>query len=81
YKGKKELSDIFMNFDRQIQNRKDWDAYSEKFSPKNIMHQFNDVFIRGKNLSEISISNLDKAVIQAHRFERKLRNLEKKLYL
>jgi len=81
YKGKKELVDIFMNFDQQVQHQKNWDAYSEKFSPKNIMRQFNDVFIEGKNLSELSLSSLDMAVIQKHRFKRKLRNLEKKLYL
>lgn len=81
YKGKKDLADIFMNFDRQVQHQKNWDAYSEKFSPKNIMRQFNDIFIEGKNLAELSLSSLDKVVIQKHRFERKLRNLEKKLYL
>lgn len=81
YRGKRELADIFMNFDQQVQHHRNWDAYSEKFSPKNIMHQFKAVFIEGKNLSELSLSNLDKVVIQKHRFERKLRNLEKKLYL
>jgi len=81
YKGKKDLAEIFSNFNRQIQHEKNWDAYSENFSPKVIMRQFNDVFIKGKNLSEIQISAIDRIVIQKYRFMRKLRNLQKKLYL
>ena len=81
YKGKKDLAEIFSNFNRQIQYEKNWDAYSENFSPKVIMRQFNDVFIKGKNLSEIQISAIDRIAIQKYRFMRKLRNLQKKLYL
>lgn len=81
YKGKKDLADIFQNFDRKTQHQKNWDAYSKNFSAKVIMKQFDDVFIQGKNLSEIEISPLDRMVIQKYRFERKLRNLQKKLYL
>ncbi len=81
YKGKKDLAEIFSNFNRQIQHEKNWDAYSENFSPKVIMRQFNDVFIKGKNLSEIQISAIDRIAIQKYRFMRKLRNLQKKLYL
>ena len=81
YKGKKDLADIFQNFNRQVQHEKNWDAYSKNFSAKVIMKQFDDVFIQGKNLSEIEISPIDRMVIQKYRFERKLRNLQKKLYL
>ena len=81
YKGKKDLAEIFSNFNRQIQHEKNWDAYSENFSPKVIMRQFNNVFIKGKNLSEIQISAIDRIAIQKYRFMRKLRNLQKKLYL
>ena len=81
YKGKKDLANIFQNFDRKTQHQKNWDAYSKNFSAKVIMKQFDDVFIQGKNLSEIEISPIDRMVIQKYRFERKLRNLQKKLYL
>jgi hypothetical protein len=81
YKGKKDLADIFQNFDRKTQRQKNWDAYSKNLSAKVIMKQFNDVFIQGKNLSEIEVSPIDRMVIQKYRFERKLRNLQKKLYL
>ncbi|MBU3546656.1 hypothetical protein [Polynucleobacter sp. MWH-Jannik1A5] len=81
YRGKKELAEIFSNFTRRVQHEKNWDAYSENFSPKVIMRQFNDVFIKGKNLSEIQLSAIDRIVIQKYRLKRKLRNLQKKLYL
>ena len=81
YKGKKDLTEIFLTFTRQVQHAKNWDAYSQDFSPKEVMHQFDTVFLRGKQLSEISISPLDRMVIQKYRFERKLRNLQKKRYL
>ncbi|HBK43795.1 MULTISPECIES: hypothetical protein [unclassified Polynucleobacter] len=81
YKGKKDLAEIFDSFTRQIQNEKNWDAYSQNFSAKVIMRQFDEVFIKGKNLSEIQMSSIDRLVIQKYRLERKLRNLQKKLYL
>ena len=80
YKGKKDLAEILNNFNRQTQHQKKWDAYSENFSAKVIMRQFNDVFIQGKNLSEIQLSSMDRMAIQKYRFQRKLRNLQKKLY-
>ena len=81
YKGKKDLVDIFQTFNRQIQYEKDWDAYSQEFSSKVVMHKFDEVFIKGKNLADTRISLVDRMMIQKYRFERKLRNLQKKLYL
>ncbi|WP_114637325.1 hypothetical protein [Polynucleobacter necessarius] len=81
YRGKKDLATIFQNFNRKIQTEKNWDAYSKNFSSKEVMRKFEEVFIHGKNLSDIEISPLDRVVIQKYRFERKLRNLKKKLYL
>ncbi len=80
YKGKKDLLEIFDSFTRQIQYEKNWDAYSQNFSAKVIMRQFEDIFIKGKNLSEIKVSPLDRIAIQKYRLKRKLRNLQKKLY-
>jgi len=81
YKGKKDLAEIFQNFNRQIQHQKNWDAYSKNFSPEVVMRKFHEVFIEGKNLAEIAITPIDRAIIQKYRFERKLRNLQKKIYL
>ena len=44
------------------------------------MNKFDEVFIQGKPFSEIHISKLDRLAIQQFRFERKIRNLKKKLY-
>ena len=81
YKGKKDLADIFRNFNRQVQHNQNWDAYSKDFSSQVVMRKFDEVFIKGKNLGDISISPIDRMMIQKYRFERKLRNLQKKLYL
>lgn len=81
YKGKKDLAEIFDNFSRRVQQEKDWDAYSRDFCAKEVMQKFEDVFIHGQKLSDIKISPIDKVMIQKYRFERKLRNLAKKLYL
>ena len=81
YKGKKDLVEIFANFSRQTQQEKNWDAYSEHFSAEVIMRQFKNVFIQGRNLSEIQLSPGDRIAIQKYRLQRKMRNLQKKLYL
>jgi hypothetical protein len=81
YKGNKDLKEIFEFFDRQVQHQKNWDAYSTNFNAFEVMRKFNEVFINGKRLTEINISAIDRLVIQKFRFLRKLRNLEKKLYL
>jgi len=81
YKGKKDLASIFQNFNREIQKEKNWDAYSQNFCAKEVMRQFQEVFIEGKKREDIAISPLDRMAIQKYRFERKIRNLQKKLYL
>jgi hypothetical protein len=81
YKGKKDLASIFQDFNREIQKEKNWDAYSQNFCAKEVMRQFQQVFIQGKKRENITISQLDRLAIQKYRFERKIRNLQKKLYL
>jgi len=81
YKGKKDLASIFQKFNREIQKEKNWDAYSQNFCAKEVMRQFQQVFIQGKKREDIAISPLDRLAIQKYRFERKIRNLQKKLYL
>lgn len=81
YKGKKDLSEIFQNFNRGIQNEKNWDAYSMHFNAKEVMSKFKEVFIDGKNLKDMSLSTADHLVIQQYRLKRKFRNLQKRIYL
>jgi len=45
YGDQKEVKDIMLNFTPQPE--KNWDAYSEHFSPENSMNKFKEVFING----------------------------------
>jgi len=81
YKGKTDLEAILMDFDKQVQHQRNWDAYSKNFAPKAIMLKFEEVFIKGKNFDPKTISSIDKMAIEGYRFKRKIRNLAKKLYL
>ena len=83
YKGPKDLSEIFLNFDKAEAQKQDWDCYSQEFSPSAVMKKFQSVFLGDDAIkrAEIKISSLDRAAIQAKRFRKKLRSLSRKLYL
>jgi hypothetical protein len=81
YKGRSDLETLLLNFDRNVQSEKNWDAYSERFSPQSIMSKFDSVFIKGENFNPKCIGPIDKLRIEGYRLERKFRNLSKKLYL
>jgi len=80
YKGRRDLEELLIGFNRKLQYEKNWDAYSKDFSPKAIMPKFEEVFIKGKNFDPKTINNLDKIAIESYRFKRKIRNISKKLY-
>lgn len=48
YKNRNEIKSIFLNISKNDIENKDWDAYSQKFSSKNVMNEFNDIFIKRK---------------------------------
>jgi hypothetical protein len=79
YKGKKDLKEILLNFNRSTKNQKNWDAYSDRFSPEKVMQRFEFVFINRKKHE--SMGTLDHLSIIKSRLIRKLRNLYKKVYL
>lgn len=81
YKGKTDLEALLMDFNQQFQHQQNWDAYSKDFSPKAIMPKFEEAFINAANFDPKSIGPIDKLRIESYRFERKLRNLSKKIYL
>ena len=81
YKGRRELADILMHFDRSVQQQRNWDAYSSQFSPVAVMKRFKSTFIDGKNRADTHLSSLDRLAVQGYRVKRKWRNLQKKLYL
>lgn len=45
YSNGHELTNILMSFNPDIMKQKDWDCYSQAYSPANVMTQFNQVFI------------------------------------
>ena len=79
YRGRKDLQEILLGFNRQIQHEKNWDAYSEHYSPEPVMRQFEKVFLQGAPIPKLGC--WDRLRLQHHRFLRKVRNLRKKLYL
>ena len=81
YKGKHDLEQLLLSFDRKLQYEQNWDAYSKDFSPQVIMPKFDSIFIKGQNFDPKSIGTMDKLAIEGYRFGRKVRNLSKKLYL
>ncbi len=80
YDGRKDLLNIFLNIDKKYIQSRDWDAYSKEFNPDSIMKLFQSVFL-SEEKQDISLNLIDRAAIQAYRFQRKIRNLSKKLYL
>jgi hypothetical protein len=78
YSGASDIRRIFLNFDQSIQHKRIWDAYSDRFGPIPVMSQFKNVFMGQK--TNLKLSSYDLAMIQGHRFIRKIRNLRKKFY-
>lgn len=48
YRSPKELIKILMTLDKTLIASRQWDAYSERFSPFQVMRIFDEVFVRGK---------------------------------
>lgn len=81
FKGRNDLEELLLGFNRKWQYEKNWDAYSLDFSAQAVMPKFDEVFIKGANFDPKSINALDKLAIEGYRFKRKIRNLLKKRYL
>jgi len=79
YKGKKDLEQMLLSFHSQVQHERNWDAYSQDFLPTAVMSKFEQVFLNN-HLQTLQVGALDALAIQRYRFQRKLRNLSKKLY-
>ena len=46
YNNKKNLTDILLNFNPEIESKKDWNAYMD-YTPEKVMKIFNDIFLKG----------------------------------
>jgi hypothetical protein len=49
YQTPKDLMRILLTLDRKFVASRNWDAYTERFSPRNVMGIFNEVFVHGKS--------------------------------
>jgi hypothetical protein len=79
YKGPRDLKQILLAYTPEIQHSKSWDAYSAQYSAEPVMKQFKTVFLDQN--PGYQMNAYDKSMVQGYRFVRKLRNLQKKLYL
>ena len=79
YNGKKDLEQMLLSFNSQVQHERNWDAYSQDFLPNSVMSKFERVFLN-THPQTLQVGTLDVLAIQRYRFQRKLRNLNKKLY-
>jgi hypothetical protein len=46
YKTPQELFAYLLQIDKNYVQNVEWDCYSERFSPQNVMRKFNEVFIK-----------------------------------
>lgn len=80
YNGPHDLLSTLLNIDKPFILSKDWDAYSKSFNPKTVMEKFELIFLKSDE-QNFNLNIWDRASIQRYRFNRKIRNLSKKLYL
>jgi len=45
YNDYDEVYSILKNFNKDVCNFRNWDAYSEKYNPHSVMQKFKEVFI------------------------------------
>jgi len=45
YSNEKDLTEILVNFDRSIENKKDWNAYKD-YNPKKVIEIFNEIYLQ-----------------------------------
>lgn len=83
YRGPKELTRIFTEFDVNWSKSQDWDCYSSWFSPLPVMSKFNKVFLESDllNQAKIDCKLNDLCNIQLKRLAKKGRSLSRKYYL
>lgn len=46
YKNSNDLLDLLVNLDRKKLAQEDWDIYGDTYSPKNVIKQFEDIFLK-----------------------------------
>lgn len=78
YYGKKSLMELLLNLSRSDIQGRDWDCYSQLFSPARVMRRFQDVFIdtatrRGVQQDcGITLDWVDRLAVRAHKADLRL---------
>ena len=52
YNNEKDLTDILLNFNPEIESKKDWNAYKD-YTPEKVMKIFDDVFLKNNKLQQL----------------------------
>jgi hypothetical protein len=80
YNNKRQLKEIINNLDRTWIANRDWDCYSDLFSPHKIMQQFKNVFLDSSsgNRGVVPISLIDRCYIFSAKLKKKVRGLQAK---
>jgi len=83
YKGPREVERVFLDFDKAWSATRNWDCYSERFSPAPVMKKFESVFLKHDpdTAASTEITLGDKCIVQYYRARKKIRSLSRKLYL
>lgn len=85
YHGKSSLMELLLNMHRSDIHGRDWDCYSQLFSPARVMQRFQDVFIdtalrRGvKEDCGITLDWIDRLAVRAHKADLRLIKLSRAL--
>lgn len=85
YRGPRSLMTLLLGLSPADIRGKDWDRYSERFSPGRVMADFRDSFIdralrRGvRDDAGVALDCRDRAMIGAHRLRARLRKYERRL--
>lgn len=56
-----------MNFNIAVLNEKNWDVYSQRFTPQAIMSKFDSVFVKGGDFDPKYIGPFDKLRIEGYK--------------
>jgi len=80
YKGIKDLAQMLLSFNPQVQHERNWDVYSEHFLPGPVMKKFEAVFLSPQSQLH-TINTIDLLAIEAYRLKKKVRNLAKKVFI
>ncbi len=73
YRNKQEVMKIFHTFDKLKYSACSWDCYSDRYNPKTVMKNFNDIFIENSDDKKINIEIGDRVSVLKNELKYKAR--------